>query len=82
MLEERFTVERYVLLLLVLFTVDDEDRLLLVTPSIAALPKARPTDLKNPDELLWLLLTFPIRFAGELNRFLTVAFSVLLSTAD
>ncbi|MFO7800300.1 MAG: hypothetical protein R6V22_11035 [Rhodohalobacter sp.] len=77
LLDDRFTVERdELLLLLVLFTLDEEDELLLlVIPSKAALPNARPTDLKNPDDRLCLLLVLPILFGTE-------AFTVLLLTAD
>lgn len=76
LLEDLFTVEREeLLLLLVLFTLDDEDDLLLlVIPSKAALPSARPTDLKNPDDRFCLLLVFPILFG-------TVVFTVLRFTA-
>lgn len=80
--DERFTVEREELLLLVLFTPELEDLLLFVIPSIAALPKARPSDLKNLDDRFWLRLAFPTLLAVELTRFLTVAFSTLLFTAD
>lgn len=76
LLEDLFTVEREeLLLLLVLFTLDEEDDLLLlVIPSRAALPNARPTDLKNPDDRLFLLLVLPSLFGTE-------AFTVLRFTA-
>jgi hypothetical protein len=75
LLDERLTAEREELLLLVLFTPDEDDLLLFVMLSKAALPNVRPSDLKNPDVLLCLLLLlFPIRFG-------TTAFVVLLFTA-
>lgn len=76
LLDDRFTVDREeLLLLLVLLTPDEDDLLLLVIPSKAAFPKARPSDLKKPDDRFCRLFVFPIRFG-------TLAFIVLLLTAD
>jgi len=53
--------------------------------SKAALPNVRPSDLKNPDDRLCLLLLFPIRFgttAFVVLRFTAVRLTDRLKTTD